>query len=205
MAVDLTSLVDHYVERLGIQYRDKPNARALVALFCQAALADGVPLQLSDAFNLDTAAGPQLDILGKYIGAIRSVLSTIGTDYFGFVLDAGGGNTDGFQDDNLNGSAIWNPDGLFLTDNYLIANRTDLPDSSFAILLRLKIVLNANDGTLASIQDLLKLFFPSLITVVDNRDMTLTYTVSRLVPVPADVIASYLPKPMGCGITVNIV
>ena len=137
MAVDITALVDAYVERLGIQYRDKPNARALCALFVQAALADGVPLQLSDAFDLTQAVGPQLDILGKYIGSTRSVLTTLNTAYFGFVLDDGSStNTNGFQDDNagylpinvegyddltsyfrgatlaaLNGGSGWNGDG----------------------------------------------------------------------------------------------
>ena len=101
MAVDITSLVDAYVNRLGIQYRDKPKARALCSLFVQAALADGVPLQLSDAFDLTQAVGPQLDILGKYIGSTRSVLTTLNTAYFGFVLDDGSStNTNGFQDDN---------------------------------------------------------------------------------------------------------
>ncbi|MGB8296660.1 MAG: DUF2612 domain-containing protein [Polyangia bacterium] len=126
-------MVDAYVERLGIQYRDKPNARALCALFVQAALADGVPLQLSDAFDLTKAVGPQLDILGKYIGSTRSVLTTLNTAYFGFVLDDGSStNTNGFQDDNagypqgfddltsyargatlaaLNGGSGWNGDG----------------------------------------------------------------------------------------------
>ena len=102
-------------------------------------------------------------------------------------------------------ASYWNPNGIFLSYDYLVTNRVNLPDSSYSLLLKLQVVLNSNDGTLASIQALIALFFPGLITVVDNKDMTLTYTVSRLVSIPADVLGSYLPKPMGCGITVNIV
>jgi len=102
-------------------------------------------------------------------------------------------------------AVYWNPNGIFLTDNYLVTNRVNLPDSSYMLLLKLQIVLNHNDGTLASIMALIALFFPGLITLVDNKDMTLTYTVSRLVSIPADVLALYLPKPMGCSITVNII
>ena len=102
-------------------------------------------------------------------------------------------------------ATYWNTTALFLEDNYLLANRVDLPDSQFSALLKLKIVLNSNDGTLASIQSLLKSFFAGQITVVDNKDMTVSYSVSRLLPIPADVVASYLPRPMGVGISVAIV
>jgi hypothetical protein len=102
-------------------------------------------------------------------------------------------------------ASYWNPNGIFLTDDYLVSNRVNLPDSSYVLLLKLQIVLNSNDGTLASIQKFIALFFPGLVTVVDNKDMSLTYTVSRLVSIPADVLAAYLPKPMGVGITVNII
>ena len=116
MAVDFETLVDRYVELLGIQYRTQPNARSLVASAVRAALADGVPLQLSDGFNLDTAAGPQLDILAKYIGVERGVLTTINADYFGFRDDDSGVtiNNNGFQDDGPG----YLPIGMIGSDNF---------------------------------------------------------------------------------------
>lgn len=102
-------------------------------------------------------------------------------------------------------ASFWNTTALFLEDNYLLANRVNLPDSQFSTLLKLKIVLNSNDGTLASVEKLLNDFFGGQITVVDNKDMTVSYSVSRLLPIPADVVAAYLPRPMGVGISVAIV
>lgn len=78
-----------------------------------------------------------------------------------------------------------------------------LSDGQYRFLLRMQIVLNSSDGTLASIQEFLLEYFALQVTVVDNQDMTLTYTVSPSSPLPADVLNSYLPKPMGVGLIVN--
>lgn len=79
-----------------------------------------------------------------------------------------------------------------------------LSDTSYRLLLKLKIVLNASDNTLASIQEYLQTFLGGLVTVVDNKDMTLTYNVSPSSPLTVDVLEKYLPRPMGVAITVNI-
>ena len=100
--------------------------------------------------------------------------------------------------------SYWNPDGIFLRYNYRSTSLTALPDTDYSFVMKLQIVLNSSDGTLASIQQYLKNFFPGLITVVDNKDMTLTYTISRLVPVAPAILANYLPKPMGCSIAINL-
>ncbi|MDR2674459.1 MAG: DUF2612 domain-containing protein, partial [Opitutaceae bacterium] len=64
----LDEVIQYYVDLLIIQYRQKPRARATVAAFVRAAVADGLPPALADAFDIDTASGAQLDILAKYIG-----------------------------------------------------------------------------------------------------------------------------------------
>ena len=70
---NLIEQVNFYVERLIFQYATKPNAQRLIALLGKVALMDDLTTQLLDAFNLDTAVGPQLDVLGKYIGVSRNV------------------------------------------------------------------------------------------------------------------------------------
>ena len=57
---------------------------------------------------MDTAVGPQLDILAKYIGVERGVLTTINADYFGFRDDnpAATQNDNGFQDDGSGNGPI---------------------------------------------------------------------------------------------------
>lgn len=73
----VAALVAYYADLLIGQYRTKPKARATVAAFTAGAdgqhglLGNVLALQVRAAFDLDTAVGKQLDILGKYIGASR--------------------------------------------------------------------------------------------------------------------------------------
>lgn len=77
-----------------------------------------------------------------------------------------------------------------------------LSDGQYRFLLKMQIVLNSSDATLASIQEFLLQYFQGQVRVIDNTDMTLNYFVSASAALPADVLASYLPKPMGVGMTV---
>ena len=92
MAKDLATVVQFYVDRLALQYRGLPKASATIAILLKQAVADFMAEDLAEAFNLDTAVGPQLDILAKYIGVPRrsNVPGTI--EYFGYALVAGGGS-----------------------------------------------------------------------------------------------------------------
>ncbi len=47
------------------------RARAHVELLAGVAIMDQLPVTLQDAFNLESALGVQLDILGKYLGVTR--------------------------------------------------------------------------------------------------------------------------------------
>lgn len=63
----------YYVDRLIFQYATKPNAQRLVALLCKQALMGDLATQVLQGFNINTAVGAQLDVLGKYIGVSRNV------------------------------------------------------------------------------------------------------------------------------------
>ena len=68
----------YYANLLIMQYLKKPKAYATVEAQVYPALIpteDGtttLPLKAQDAFNIETAIGIQLDVLGKYVGANRS-------------------------------------------------------------------------------------------------------------------------------------
>ena len=200
MAKDLDTVVQFYVDRLALQYRGLPKASATIAILLKQAVADFMAEDLAEAFNLDTAVGPQLDILAKYIGVPRrsNVPGTI--EYFGYALVAGGGSINGYNSilSALNG---------FIYDRVLEGNLplTDFTDLQFLFALRLQIALNRFDGTLAYIQQFLAEFFPNQIWVVDNLDMSLTYNVvPDLLPISTTILVNFLPRPMGCGITINV-
>ncbi len=199
-APSLNALVDQYVDRLILQYRDKPRARATIAILLKQAVADALADSLATCFNLATAVGPQLDIVGKYIGVPRNVGPAGSTDFYGFQNYGGTGNTIGFR--NYPGTT--NLTGVWETYTDGDGPDTDLNDIEYRLVLQLKVILNANDGTNASIMAYLNQFFPGQVAMVDNQDMTVTYTVSPDVPIDTTTLAAYLPKPMGVGITVNV-
>jgi hypothetical protein len=97
MARDLQTCGAYYGSRLAIQYRGQPKAQATIQLLTKQAMGDLMIQDVQDAWDLATAVGPQLDTVGKYIGLSRNVSVTLTRPYFGFVLYAGGGNTNGFQ------------------------------------------------------------------------------------------------------------
>lgn len=69
----MTAFTQAYVDLLIKQYWDKPNAIAEIE--AQAATWEAIRDVLAgfgDAFDLDTAVGAQLDILGKRVGLLRS-------------------------------------------------------------------------------------------------------------------------------------
>ncbi len=54
-----------------LQDRGKAKARATIKAFVDPLLMNQLPLAVQDAFNLETAVGVQLDVVGKYQGVTR--------------------------------------------------------------------------------------------------------------------------------------
>lgn len=195
---NLQSAIAYYVRLLVYQYQ-LPKAQQTIAILVKQLLADGLPEAVQNAFNPATAVGPQLDIVGKYVGLPRTIGDPTPLPFFGFVDYAGGGNENGLS--NYDGTT--NPDGVFFQYQYNGTRNTALTDDAYAFMMALKIVLNSSDGTLYSIQQFLNTLLPGLVQVVDNKNMTLTYAINVKAPVSPTVIEPYLPKPMGVGIIIS--
>lgn len=74
MALSLADYKKEYQQLLLKQYFDKPNASGEIGAYCES--AHKVYLLVEDflsEFDLDTAVGSQLDILGRIVGIGRSV------------------------------------------------------------------------------------------------------------------------------------
>ena len=194
----LDDQISYYQRLLIAEYANAPKALATIAIYVKQALGDMLVADLGPAFDLDTAVGPQLDILGKYIGLPRTIGLPLPEPYYEFSDYAGPTpSPNGFRDylnPATNAGVIW--------DNYLFqgTENTALSDVAYSFMLKMQVVLNSNDGTLASIMDFLQQFFPGQIRLIDNKDMTLTYYLGAQVPVPPQVLEPYLPKPMGVGV-----
>lgn len=98
-----------------------------------------------------------------------------------------------------------NANGIFYQYEFSTGQNTDLSDAQYRTVIKLKAVLNASDGTLSSIMAYLHQFFPEQIWLVDTKDMNLAYTVLSTVALSPELLAIYLPRPMGVGISVTII
>lgn len=196
--IPIDNLVAAYVRLLVFQYQ-LPKARAQIAIMVKQLLIGGLPIAVRAAYDPAAAVGPQLDVVGKYVGLPRTIGLPAALPFFGFVRYSGAGNNyNGFRSYNTGA----NPSGVFYRYNYKGTRNTALSDTSYSFMIALQIILNSSDGTLASIQNYLAALLPGIVTVVDNKDMTLTYTITGTPPVDPAVLAAYLPKPMGVGINV---
>lgn len=71
-----SDLVAYYQNTLVAQYRNKPRAKATIGALVGGTgnfgiVAGAVYTAVRDGFDLDTAVGAQLDVLGEYVGATR--------------------------------------------------------------------------------------------------------------------------------------
>lgn len=74
---EVDDLTNYYSSLLIKQYHTQPKARATIGALANEALANLAYFQARDAFDYPTAVGVQLDLLGKYVGALRHPDSTL--------------------------------------------------------------------------------------------------------------------------------
>lgn len=195
---DITEIVEYYVNLLIIQYNDKPKARATISALVESALASGLAFDVREGFDLETAVGAQLDILGKYIGVDRFYNSSdIEGLFYGFT------NVAGDLVDGVTGFAItanWlTQAGEYLTEADLIGNGITLNDENYRQLLKLKILINNSNFSNKEINENLFKFFGTDLYMVDTYHMALDYFANPALSVLVQAVLAkdLLPAPMG--------
>ena len=207
--MSIKPVLDYYGKRLIIQYRTKDRAVKTVELIANQSYIDGFPLDLRNCYDLETAQGEQLTIIGKIVGVPRNAYE-LDLDHLYFNLCrynevAEPGETFGF---GRYTDVPYDPSGaLFFRYNFLNAATYTLLDPELRILIKLKIILNNSFSSFKEIKDLIYQYFAGDIDVVDNQDMTLTYNVNQALSriAEAALTLGLLPKPMGVGIIFNYV
>lgn len=201
---EVENAVQYYKDLLLYQYSDKPKAQSHIELLARQGLSNLVLKQIRDGFNIETAVGDQLDVIGEYIGQSREVPIPIPRPYFEFddyenPLLAPIGFTD-YNDPNQNA------DSVFFKYIFLNTDTQTLNDEEYRTLLKLRAVLNTSNLSTAAIDEFLSLFFAGELSFTDNQNMTLTYFVapeqSRLVQLA--LALDLLPKPACVNISAVI-
>ncbi|WP_312384876.1 DUF2612 domain-containing protein [Atlantibacter subterraneus] len=117
-------------------------------------------------FDVDSANGEQLDIIGLWVGRSRVVTTPISNVYFSW-------DTDGLGWDQGNWQGPYDPDSGF----------TALSDDVYRLVLKAQIAINQWDGTVGGLEDLLEMVFEGTgidMQIIDNMDMSITINVIAL-------------------------
>ena len=181
------------------QYANSPIMTTLIGNF-QQYIDQTVNMEnlFDNIWDISTANAYGLDVWGRIVGVVRVVQITTG-QFFGFheqnvptptVQDFGPGGTGPF----------WN--GINATTNFQLA------DATFRNLIIAKAMANISNGSVPSINAILRALFPGRgnCYVTDPHNMTMVYTFKfPISPAELAIISGsgVLPKPSGVSATIS--
>jgi len=149
-----------YTDRITNYHRGKPLFIQHIDLSTQPLTDASLTLEsLLTAFDIDSAVGVQLDVLGEWIGRTRIVSQPISGVYFSF-------DTDGLGWDQGVWQGPYDPDSGF----------TSLSDDTYRVVLKAKIAINNWDGQNDSLPQILETALEGSglkMQIVDNQNMTI--------------------------------
>lgn len=191
-----------YAALITSEHNQKPNFMALVSALTAAVGDTTAAIQsLVPAFNLNTATGAQLDVIGLWVGQSRVIPGILVPGFFGF-SELGSGLPDGLQSPfgELTNTGIG---GVWFDLGDVAAGTTTLNDAQYLTILKARIARNQSNGTLSALENALFFIFGSNCRVADNGTLSLTITVtSPISPVDQALITGLdiLPRPAGIAI-----
>ena len=198
----LAELQDYYPSLLILQYREKTRWTQLIQSIVQEAWLDGIVQTESACFDLDTAVGAQLDIIGKIVGVSRNIYGLDLSHTF-FELTSYTGSPSGINM-QLYSDTVAGPE-------IMLTYRTDaiysMSEFEMRTMIKFKIIYNNVMRSTKGITEAMFALFGSSVTVVDNKNMSLTLSVKQPyynVFTVANYLG-YIPKPMGISYTINYI
>ncbi|MBU0601141.1 MAG: DUF2612 domain-containing protein [Gammaproteobacteria bacterium] len=191
MARDYTALITS-------EHRKAPRFVATVqaSTGALAATADATRT-IPAAFDVETAAGAQLDIIGLWVGQSRLIPNVLLLQFFGFAdnpaaLPFG-------EESNPSGGGRWYEEG----EDYTAT--TVLGDPEFRTLILARIARNMSKGTTQELLSALSFIFGGVLVALDDPgDMTISVAIGRyltLIERAIIVNLDILPRPAGVRIS----
>jgi len=185
-----TQVTQYYADLLIAQYASKTKAVDTIKLTADKLIDNEIIGAIQDGFNIDTAVGNQLDILGKIVGTSRYITNTIiDTTKFYIPLTA---SATGIPTDNGK---------ITLINRAVGGTAIKLSDDEFRFLLKLKIIRNYSDNSFKSMDDSIQQFFESAL-IASYGIMNIVYFAESSI---FDIVIKgaskdLLPRPMGVNI-----
>ena len=165
-----------YLALITSWHSDKPRFVNTVAVLLQPMLDAQEMLQkLTSDFNLDTAIGVQLDMVGQWIGRTRYVKQPIAGLYFSFDTPE---------------ARVGFDEGVWMGPYNSVDGVQALDDDTYRTVLKLQAIANSWDGTLSSIAEQMDAVFPGIAIqdLGDTPDGLMTMDVL----IPATMFSSLL-------------
>lgn len=196
-------LIAYYRDLLIVQYRTKPKARAVMEAFISSAMANGIVFDVAAAFDLDTAVGAQLDILGLYRGLTRFVVGLDLSRPFWELTRYGDANPAAAPGLPRYGET---PTDYFF--RYSDANQATyrMADEEFRQLIKARAAFHQSSLGLGEIDDILFATFGAGVNLIDNMNMSIEYRRTAGAAIRLFTIADEtdsLPRPAGVAVTVT--
>ncbi len=198
-----SELIAYYVNLLILQYRTKPKAEAHIQALVSALMLYDVAVAVRDGFDIDTAVGPQMDILGKYLGASRIIYGTAFTRaYFGY-SEHGTIAPYLFSPFMRHGDII--PDVQYYSGAESGTSLFALTDVEYRLILKLRILRNTQIPSVYNIDILIAQLFGANIIFTDHLNMSIGYIFADSQARIAQIAQSedLLPRPSGVGISLS--
>ena len=201
---DVTDIVEYYQNLLIIQYNGLPNASSEIGLLSTIMLAQGVAIDVQNAYDVDTAVGVQLDVIGKYVGVDRYYTQSDLTDFFSFVSYSEAGSLPSSPPRfGFTTYALWPGANYNGTLRYaqIINSTNSLSDDDFRKLIKFQIIMNTSNYSMGEIDTALFNAFGTSIRAEVNGVMSMVYFLTGAVTALmfAMVAKGLLPKPMAVG------
>jgi Protein of unknown function (DUF2612) len=187
-----------YTTLITGEHADKPNFMALVAATTAIVGDTTATLQSFPAqFDVDLAAGAQLDIIGLWVGVSRVVPDVLTIPYFGFADNVNAGTFGELADPSL-GAPFFD-----LGDSFFTAT-TILSDAQYRRLLYAQILSNQADGTAANLVAAAEDITNAPCELVDPGNLAITLKVGAPINLLAQAMITQLGVlPVPAGVILN--
>lgn len=203
----MEDLIRYFTNLLILQYKNKPRAKATIETLTRNAFSDTqnniFPIEVQNSYNLDTAVGKQLDVLGKYLGYDRILPIPIDNTFKFAEYDGSINPEQGYSEYNDNKTTYPYAEYRYSTYDYYY-----MDNAPYRKVLKMISYLKGKPLSLGNINDALEYAFNGDIYVVE-KDKEIEYHLLK----GAEDLAfldtqdklnmffnKYFPRPIGCSL-----
>jgi hypothetical protein len=204
-SINLTQLENDYLNLLILQYKGKPKIEAFLRTLIKAFLGDGSFKTIWNNFDVETAKGWFLDMIGRYVGVDRAYQMQVFRNKIYFAFGSIGKLYPKFAGgyysikDAKGGGEMGKATDFFTTSNLLL-------DDFYRFIIKMKIIGNTTRMSLTSLDANLKKFFGGDIYVDTTNNLDITYNVKAELITKFRIALSKgaIPLPIGLTLTVKV-